>query len=137
MAIAGSFRRTPTSASAKAEALTTVRSCLLVVLRELLPTQCVGRTGLQAIERKRDMSTVISRRDFVGVIPAIGLGAGALLGGSPSSVRAVDPPPADAGPYAGFPRQDQKLVQEVVGASHANEARVRELIELKPQLVNL
>lgn len=82
------------------------------------------------------MSTVISRREFVGVIPAIGFGAGALLGGSPNSVRAADPPPVDAGPYAGFPRQDQKLVQEVVGASHAKEARVRELIELKPQLVN-
>ena len=60
----------------------------------------------------------------------MGLGAGVLLGGSSGTLRAVEPAPADSGPYSGFPRQDLKLVQEVVGAAHANEARVRELIEL-------
>jgi hypothetical protein len=82
------------------------------------------------------MSTEFSRRDFVGLIPAASLGATALFGPSTPSVRAADAPPPDAGPYLGFPRQDQKLVQEIVGASHAQEAKVRELIELKPQLVN-
>lgn len=82
------------------------------------------------------MSNAFSRRDFVGLIPAAGLGASVLLGPSTPPVVAADPPVADGGPYPGFPRQDLKLVQEVVGASHGMEAKVRELIELKPQLVN-
>jgi hypothetical protein len=38
--------------------------------------------------------------------------------------------------WPGFPRQDAKLVAEVVGKSHSNEARVRELIKAHPALVN-
>jgi len=82
------------------------------------------------------MTNGLSRRDFVGVIPGIGLGAGALLGATPGQSFAGEPAASDSGPYPGFPRQDAKLVQEMVGAAHGNEARVRELIELKPQLVN-
>jgi len=82
------------------------------------------------------MASVLSRRDFVGLIPVAGLGATMLLGTSSSTASASDSSPPDGGPYPGFPRQDQKLVQQVVGASHRDEARVRELIELKPQLVN-
>jgi hypothetical protein len=41
-----------------------------------------------------------------------------------------------AGPWPGFPRVDPKLVAEVVGQSHRNEARVRELVKGYPELVN-
>lgn len=82
------------------------------------------------------MPSGLSRRDFVAAVPGIGLAAGALLGTSGGTAFAGETAAPDAGPYSGFPRQDLKLVQEVVGAAHANEARVRELVELKPQLVN-
>jgi hypothetical protein len=38
--------------------------------------------------------------------------------------------------WPGFPRQDLKLAREIVGASHAQEAKVRELIEARPALVH-
>jgi len=82
------------------------------------------------------MDMELSRRGFVGAIPGLGLAAGAILGQSPTPALAADPAAPDAGPYPGFPRQDQKVVQELVTVSHFNEARVRELVELKPQLVN-
>src|SRR5687768_1690339 len=53
-------------------------------------------------------------------------------------VRA-DPPKnrRDAGKlWPGFPRQDQKLVAEVVGMAHSNEQRVKELVKAHPELVN-
>ncbi len=37
---------------------------------------------------------------------------------------------------AGFPRQDETLVREMVGAAHFNEERVRELAHRHPALVN-
>jgi hypothetical protein len=43
----------------------------------------------------------------------------------------------DAGKlWPGFPRQDQKLVAEVVGVAHFNEQRVKELVKAYPELVN-
>ncbi len=82
------------------------------------------------------MPTQLSRRDFVAAVPGIGLAAGAFFGSSSEPARAGDTNAADAGLHSGFPRQDQKLVQEIVGAARTNEVRVRELVELKPQLVN-
>lgn len=41
-----------------------------------------------------------------------------------------------AAPWPGFPRQNAKLVAEVVGASHGNEAKVKALITANPALVN-
>lgn len=38
--------------------------------------------------------------------------------------------------WPGYPRQDQKLVSEVVGAAHFDEKRVRELVKAYPELVN-
>src|SRR5262245_4963191 len=38
--------------------------------------------------------------------------------------------------WPGFPRQNQKLVSEIVGVSHFNEQRVRELVKAYPELVN-
>jgi hypothetical protein len=38
--------------------------------------------------------------------------------------------------WPGYPRQDQKLVAEIVGVSHFDEKRVRELFKAYPELVN-
>jgi hypothetical protein len=38
--------------------------------------------------------------------------------------------------WLGFPRQDQKLVAEMVGFSHFNEERVKELVKSYPELAN-
>lgn len=38
--------------------------------------------------------------------------------------------------WPGFPRHDQKLVAEIVGVAHFNEARVKELVTAYPELVN-
>lgn len=81
------------------------------------------------------MNGLLSRRNFVGLLPAAGISTTALLGSGATTLASDNPPPI-SGPYLGFPRQDLKLVQEVVGASHRDEKRVRELVELKPQLVN-
>ncbi len=39
-------------------------------------------------------------------------------------------------PWLGFPRQDQKIVAEIVGVSHFNEQRVKELLAAYPEFVN-
>jgi hypothetical protein len=62
----------------------------------------------------------------------------AILGGIPGAVTAADTPSgaANASPWPGFPRQDARLVAEVVGMAHRDEARVRELVTAHPPLVN-
>ena len=63
----------------------------------------------------------VNRRAFLGLVPA-----GLLL---PSlSV------PAQPAPPGSFPHQDGALVSEVVGASHGNIARVKELVSGRPAL---
>lgn len=74
-----------------------------------------------------------SRREFMGVVP-LGLGAAVLAGAGVRAEAAAEEPSGE--PWAGYPRQDAELVREVVGASHRDEARVRELVELRPALVN-
>lgn len=72
----------------------------------------------------------LSRRRFVVLASAAGLGAIA-----PRSLvadeQAGSPPIAD-----GFPTQAPELVREMVGVSHANLARVKELLDLHPSLAN-
>jgi hypothetical protein len=68
-----------------------------------------------------------SRRSFVQ-LPAAGLAT--LL---PGSLNAQSSPPP-TGTADWFPRQDPAVAQEVVGASHGNLARVRELVEKQPAL---
>ena len=74
----------------------------------------------------------LTRRSFLALTPAFSLQPGfsssrvfefsnSLVGGAPSSV-------------ASFPFQDRDLVREVVGASHGNLARVKELVTGKPTL---
>ncbi len=82
------------------------------------------------------MSSTLDRRSF---LVAHSAGAAFLaLGGvaaSGAGARADQPAPAGApGAWPGFPRQDPTVVQEFVGASHGNVARVRELLAQHPGL---
>jgi hypothetical protein len=69
------------------------------------------------------MSISISRRGFLGSVPAV-----PLLFSSQA--------PATA-PAAGFPAHEPGVVREVVGASHANLARVKELVTERPALARV
>lgn len=82
------------------------------------------------------MSAAISRRQFVSAAGGMSV-VGALLAGIPV-VRAEDDNPAGSQPplWPEFPRQDSTLVRTIVGASHRDEAKVRELIEHNAALVN-
>jgi len=78
----------------------------------------------------------LSRRSFLATTP-LAAGASFLLGSR--VVLAQSPPaptpaalPADA--RASFPTQPPDLAREMVGASHANLARVKELLALHPTL---
>jgi hypothetical protein len=82
------------------------------------------------------MEKPFSRRDLFRKAPGIGLAASAITGASASSALAASFSEPVSSVWAGFPRQDAKQVREIVGASHRNEAKVRELIEAKPALVN-
>ena len=63
----------------------------------------------------------LSRRWFLGAAPAV-----PFLFGQPSA--------SPSAPGTGFPAQDPELVREVVGASHGNLARVKELVTARPAL---
>ncbi|MFO0861179.1 MAG: hypothetical protein U0570_11525 [Phycisphaerales bacterium] len=80
------------------------------------------------------MPDSISRRQVL-----VAAGASALF--SPLAARAqpatpAAPPNPGAGPWPDFPHNDPKLIAEVVGKSHVDEARVKELVTTHPQLVN-
>lgn len=72
------------------------------------------------------------RRQFVTALPLAGL-AGAVLPAT-AMLRAQAPPAP--GPAVGdwFPLQDPALAREVVGVSHRDLTRVRELVERQPAL---
>ena len=64
-------------------------------------------------------------------------GIGLFAIGAPAVVRTpafAQSAPDDVSLPPGFPAQDPALVREVVGASHSNLARVRELVEAQPAL---
>jgi hypothetical protein len=72
----------------------------------------------------------ISRRGFLGTVPVAALVGTSERrrwgqGGEPSA--GSDVPPS-------FPRQDPRLAREVVGASHGNLNRVKELVSARPAL---
>lgn len=62
----------------------------------------------------------VSRRGFLGIIPA--------------AAFIQVPAPATAGAPPSFPRQEPAEAMEVVGASHGNVARVKELVTARPAL---
>ena len=84
----------------------------------------------------------VSRRSFLIMLPALGLSA------SPRPTHASEPPPAVSsqpsapGPDTAaarpvvdtFPTQPPELVKEMVGVSHGDVGRVRELVERQPSL---
>jgi hypothetical protein len=76
-------------------------------------------------------SSRFTRRTFVRSLPLGGL-VGATLP-AVALARVQTPPPAGA-PGEWFPRQDPALAQEVVGRSHSDLKRVRELVERQPAL---
>src|SRR5687767_9788458 len=78
----------------------------------------------------------VSRRALIQVVPGLGVASGAWLGLPTGSLAAEQATPAASGPWPGFPRLDPKLVGEVVGQAHRNEARVKELVNAHPSLVN-
>lgn len=77
------------------------------------------------------MSTDLTRRH---VLLVSGLGAVGLVSGV--SAQPADGAAAASSPWTTFPRHDPKLIAEIVGKSHFDEKRVRELIGLHPSLVN-
>ena len=82
------------------------------------------------------MNRRLTRRNLL-TVPGLALASGAVTAMPTAGARANQPPAAKKPAlWAGFPRQDTKLVSEVVGASHANEARVKELVKGYPELVN-
>ena len=70
----------------------------------------------------------VSRRRVLALIPA----AVVMTGGGSARVRAA----AQAAPHDLFPRHDPALALEMVGASHGNVARVKELIGMSPAFAN-
>jgi len=78
----------------------------------------------------------VSRRDVVVTLPGVGL-LTAVLHGIPRTVPAdTEEKKGASGLWPEFPRQDPKMVQEIVGVSHFDEKRVRELVDAHPALVN-
>ena len=68
----------------------------------------------------------LTRRDFVKAVPVV---ATSTFVSTAFGKPAEDPPT-----YAGFPSQDPTKVRDTVGASHANLARVKELVGASPAL---
>jgi hypothetical protein len=73
----------------------------------------------------------IGRRSFVHALPLGGLVGAVLPAAAWSRSQA---PPTEGGVGDWFPRQDPALAQEVVGVSHRDIKRVRELVERQPAL---
>ena len=77
-------------------------------------------------------SSLVTRRRFTTALPLAGL-VGAVL--PPGAILRAQPAPAATTAVADwFPRQDPALAAEVVGASHRDLGRVRELVERQPNL---
>src|SRR5215204_525840 len=69
------------------------------------------------------MSASFSRRGFLGIVPAVPFGL---------SPHAPAPPPAALRPR--YPAHEADAVREIVGVSHSNLARVKELVAARPTL---
>jgi hypothetical protein len=78
-----------------------------------------------------DAPAGLGRRTFVRTLPLGGL-VGAVLPATAWSRSQA--PPAETAIGDWFPRQDPALAQEIVGVSHRDIKRVRELVERQPAL---
>lgn len=74
----------------------------------------------------------LTRRRFASTLPLAGLVGAVLPAGA--IVRAQPAPASSASVADWFPRQDPALAAEVVGVSHRDLNRVRELVERQPNL---
>jgi hypothetical protein len=70
------------------------------------------------------MSGSLSRRGFLAAVPTV-----------PWLIS--QPPPPVTSPGPAFPAHEPDLVREVVGASHGNMARVKELVTARPALARV
>ena len=79
----------------------------------------------------------LSRRTFLTLTPLAGLvPASSLAGGRLIAQAPPGPVSAPASVSATFPSHDPDLAREMVGVSHGNVARVRELLATRPALAN-
>jgi hypothetical protein len=76
------------------------------------------------------MSGLLSRRQWFYTFP----GTYAALSGTQVVLGALDTPVTGSTLHDEFPAQDSSIVRDVVGASHFNFDRVRELVEASPAL---
>lgn len=77
-------------------------------------------------------SFLVTRRRFTAALPLAGLVGAVMPTGA--ILRAQPAPGTTAAVADWFPRQDPALAAEVVGVSHRDLARVRELVERQPNL---
>jgi hypothetical protein len=78
------------------------------------------------------VDTRVDRREWLA-----GLSAGALGFALPvEALRQTPPPPTPDGTAEWFPQQDPAVVREMVGVSHGQAARVKELVARQPALAN-
>ncbi len=77
----------------------------------------------------------VSRRDVLVALPGMSL-LTAALHGIPIRSAWGSEEKASSNLWPEFPRQDPKMVKEIVGVAHFDEKRVRELIDAHPALVN-
>lgn len=77
------------------------------------------------------MTTSLPRRAFLAGAPVVAAASGLLDLGFPGSLLEDQ---EVAGAPEGFPRQDWRVVREMVGASHVRFERVVELVEARPAL---
>ena len=82
------------------------------------------------------MHTSVDRRTFLAAqgLAVAGLATRGVWGHDTQPAAATPEAAPLAGRWPGLPRQDPALVQEFVGASHGNVARVRELLKEHPAL---
>jgi len=82
----------------------------------------------------------LTRRTFLGVTSLAGAGilaARAADTPAPAASAPAAPPVADLPPVADvFPTQSPELAREMVGVSHGNVVRVKDLLKLHPTLAN-
>ena len=84
------------------------------------------------------MSLYTTRRDLLrqGTQSALAATVFAGLAGAPVLASAPTGDSSDDKLWKGYPRQELKLVADVVGAAHFDEKRVKELVTTYPELVN-
>lgn len=83
------------------------------------------------------MDDTLSRRGFLTTNSATAIcimGVPTSVGLARQAAGSLDRPTQGTDTWPGFPQQDPALAREIVGASHANVARVKELLAAHPAL---